>query len=211
MTRLWSWVVVQLICKAAIIRVCKHACFSWRPLTSLGGVCVRNERCASPASVHKVAGKSEDAQKAVVLWFDSPASLSGSCQKQAAVSEQGPIALPDFNLIRCVWKKHTVCVWGGCHYDKAKPATARKLFIALLFTQMKVWGRPGLFTSSQKQVRSQSTGGQSQRSSHNHIRASEIWTMHSFGILLYFRSLLLFSCRTISGRSIQNELKQAIC
>ncbi len=63
---------------------------------------MRNERCASPASVHKAAGKSEDAQKAVVLWFDSPASLSGSCQKQASVSEQGPIALPDFNLIRCV-------------------------------------------------------------------------------------------------------------
>ncbi len=100
-----------------------------------GGVCVRNELCASPASVHKVAGKSEDAQKAVVLWFDSPASLSGSCQKQAAVSEQGPIALPDFNLIRCVWKKHTVCVWGGCHYDKAKPATAGNCL--LLYCSLK--------------------------------------------------------------------------
>ncbi len=69
--------------------------------------------CVRHSSVHKAAVKSEEAQKAVVLWLDSPASqsqisasLSGSSQKQPAVSEQGAL-WQSYSTAR--FQSHLVC------------------------------------------------------------------------------------------------------
>lgn len=103
--------------------------------------CRRGERrCVHHFSVHKAAVKTREARKAVVLWFDTPASRSqisafsfwkfskkSSSLRARCIVTVLPVQHCQISISFGVWKKKKKksigCV-GVFHYVRANPATA---------------------------------------------------------------------------------------